>query len=151
MKILLLILTIFSLILTMAPVYPLLASNSEKKHIKSRFAIHFALFFLVLLITTILFFTKGLTANAMQAAHSAGGAKAAAKGIGEGLKALAAALATGIACVGAGIAVGGAAPAAIGAYSEDKETFGKAMIFVVLGEGIAIYGFVISFLILFSN
>lgn len=64
-----------------------------------------------------------------------------------GLGLLACALSTGVACVGAGIAVAGAAPAAIGATSEDPKAFGKALIFVVLGEGVAIYGLLISILI----
>lgn len=61
---------------------------------------------------------------------------------------IAAALATGISTIGAGIAVASAAPAAIGAFSEDPKAFGKALIFVALGEGIAIYGLLISILIL---
>ncbi len=61
---------------------------------------------------------------------------------------LAAALATGAAAVGAGIAVASGASAAIGATGEDPKMFGKALIFVTLGEGIAIYGILISFVIL---
>ncbi len=61
---------------------------------------------------------------------------------------LAAALSTGLACIGAGIAVGNAGAAAIGATAEKPESFGRALIFVGLAEGIAIYGLVISFLIL---
>ena len=57
---------------------------------------------------------------------------------------------TGLACIGAGIAVAAGAPAAIGAVSEDPKVFAKALIFVVLGEGIAIYGLLISILILNS-
>ena len=48
----------------------------------------------------------------------------------------------------AGIAVGAGAPAAIGALTEDPKSFGKALIFVALGEGIALYGMLISILIL---
>ncbi len=59
-----------------------------------------------------------------------------------------AALAVGISCVGGGIAVGNAAPAAIGATSEDPKAFGKSLIFVALGEGIALYGMLIAILIL---
>lgn len=69
---------------------------------------------------------------------------------GDGLKYIGAALATGLATVGTGIAVGGAAPAAIGATSEDEKNFTKALIFVALGEGVAIYGLLISILILNS-
>ena len=70
--------------------------------------------------------------------------------VGDGLKALAAALSTGFATIGTGIAVGNAASAAIGATSEDEKNFTKSLIFVALGEGVAIYGLLISILILFS-
>ena len=50
--------------------------------------------------------------------------------------------------IGAGIAVGSGAPAAIGALTEDPKSFGKALIFVVLGEGIALYGMLIAILII---
>lgn len=67
---------------------------------------------------------------------------------GAGLGYLAAALAVGLSCVGSGIAVAAGAPAAIGATSEDPKNFVKALIFVVLGEGIALYGLLISILII---
>ncbi len=75
-------------------------------------------------------------------------AAAAVSGAAAGMGYIAAALVTGLSCLGAGIAVAAAAPAAIGAVSEDPKSFGKAMIFVVLGEGVAIYGLLISILIL---
>jgi V/A-type H+-transporting ATPase subunit K len=59
-----------------------------------------------------------------------------------------AALATGLACVGAGIAVGIAGAAAIGGITEKPEILGRTLIFVGLAEGIAIYGLIISFMIL---
>jgi len=65
-----------------------------------------------------------------------------------GFTMLAAALSTGLAAIGGGIAVAASAPAAIGATSEDPKAFGKALIFVALGEGIAIYGLLMSILIL---
>ncbi|MDO4730737.1 MAG: ATP synthase subunit C [Clostridia bacterium] len=65
-----------------------------------------------------------------------------------GLGLLAAGLATGISGIGGGIAVGSAAPAAIGATSEDPKAFGKALIFVALGEGVALYGLLVSILII---
>jgi len=77
-------------------------------------------------------------------------ASTAATGTGAGIGYLAAALSTGLACVGAGLAVGNGSAAAIGAVTEDPKMFGRAMIFVVLGEGIAIYGLVISFMIIGS-
>ena len=59
---------------------------------------------------------------------------------------VAAALATGLAGIGGGVA--SAAPAAIAANSENEKTFGKSLIFVALGESIALYGLVISIMIL---
>ena len=66
----------------------------------------------------------------------------------QGMGFIAAALATGCSAIGAGWAVASAAPAAIGAISENSENFGKAIIFVALGEGVAIYGLLISILII---
>ena len=63
-------------------------------------------------------------------------------------KSLAAAISTGLATVGAGIAVGGTGAAAVGAIAEKPESFGRSLIFVGLAEGIAIYGLIISFLVL---
>lgn len=89
----------------------------------------------------------------MPAFVSAEGAEAAteaADSFSKGMQYLAAALSTGLATIGTGLAVGHAAPAAIGATSEDDKNFTKSLIFVALGEGVAIYGLLISILILFS-
>jgi V/A-type H+-transporting ATPase subunit K len=67
--------------------------------------------------------------------------------LGAGLAYIGMAISTGLACVGAGIAVAQASGAAIGAITENPKMLGRAMIFVVLGEGIAIYGLAISFII----
>lgn len=74
--------------------------------------------------------------------------EAPADGLALGLGLLAAGLVTGLAGIGGGIAVAAGAPAAIGATSEDPKMFGRALIFVALGESIALYGVVISILIL---
>lgn len=66
----------------------------------------------------------------------------------KGLGMIAAALVTGLSGIGGGIAVAAAAPAAIGATSEDPKAFGKALIFVALGESIALYGLLVSIMIL---
>ncbi|HEY5557409.1 ATP synthase subunit C [Acetobacterium sp.] len=67
-----------------------------------------------------------------------------------GLGYIAAALSTGLACLGAGYAVGVVGSAALGAVSEDPKILGKTLIYVGLAEGVAIYGLVISILILGS-
>lgn len=61
---------------------------------------------------------------------------------------LAAAISTGLATIGAGIAVSNTGAAAIGAIAEKPESFGRALIFVGLAEGIAIYGLIIAFMVL---
>ena len=71
-----------------------------------------------------------------------------ASGMEAGLAYIGAALATGLSSLAAGIAVAAAAPAAIGAVSEDDKNFVKSLIFVALGEGCAIYGLLISIMIL---
>lgn len=66
----------------------------------------------------------------------------------KGMGLLAAGLVTGLAGIGGGIAVAAGAPAAIAATAENPKSFGKSIIFVALGESIALYGVVISILIL---
>ena len=68
----------------------------------------------------------------------------------KGMTMIAAGLAVGLAGIGGGIAVGSGAPAAIAATSEDPKSFAKSMLFVALGEAVAIYGLVIALLMLFS-
>ena len=76
------------------------------------------------------------------------GSVTAALSTGAGMGYLGAALAVGLACVGSGIAVSSGASAAIGATSENPDAFVKSLIFVVLGEGIALYGLLIAILII---
>ncbi len=61
---------------------------------------------------------------------------------------LSAALATGLSSLAAGYAVGKLGAAAVGALAEKPDLFGRLLIFVGLAEGIAIYGVIISILIL---
>ena len=69
-------------------------------------------------------------------------------GSSKGIAMIAAALATGLACIGAGIAVAVVASSAVGAVSENPSLLGKTIIFAGLAEGIAIYGLIISIMIL---
>ena len=66
----------------------------------------------------------------------------------KGIGMIAAALSTGLACLGAGIAVALVASSAVGAISENPGLLGKTIIFAGLAEGIAIYGLIISIMIL---
>src|SRR5262249_18810880 len=66
----------------------------------------------------------------------------------KGLAYLAAAMSTGLAALGAGVAVSGTGSAAIGAIAVKPEALERSLIFVGLAEGVAIYGLLISFLVL---
>jgi V/A-type H+-transporting ATPase subunit K len=61
---------------------------------------------------------------------------------------IAASLSTALGAIGAGYAVARVGSAAVGAVAEKPELFGRALVLVGLAEGIAIYGLIISILIL---
>ena len=67
---------------------------------------------------------------------------------GAGLGFLAAAVSTGLACFGAGLAVSNVGSAALGLVGEKPEMLGTTLIYLGLAEGIAIYGVIVSLLIL---
>ncbi len=95
----------------------------------------------IVIVATIIVLTGGISASAADNTQAAAAAS-------NGLKYIAAALAIGISAIGSGIAVASSSAAALGALSEDPKIFGKAFVFVGLAEGIAIYGLIISILIL---
>lgn len=132
----------------MIPLFVTLKRVRDKKPTNRKVAViaNVASFFGVLAVMTLL----PLTGAFAETADAAANAAANAGGLAEGLKYIGAALSTGLGTIGTGIAVGGAAPAAIGAVSENDKSFSKALIFVALGEGVAIYGLLISILILFG-
>mgnify|MGYP003099488398 FL=1 len=112
---------------------------------KRRMITHVCFFFAIVLGTVFFSATNAYAAGADDVTMKMAGS------IGQGLGFIAAALATGLSALGAGIAVAAAAPAAIGAFSENEKNFGKSMIFVALGEGVAIYGLLISIFIIFMK
>lgn len=61
---------------------------------------------------------------------------------------IAAALVTGLSAIGAAYAVAVVGGAAMGAVAEKPETAGRALVFVGLAEGIAIYGLIVAIMIL---
>ena len=60
----------------------------------------------------------------------------------------AAAASAGLAALGAGYAVAQVGTAALGALAEKPDLFGRVLVMVGLAEGIAIYGLIVSILIL---
>ena len=78
-------------------------------------------------------------------------AEAAARGevtTGMGLALIGAGIPTAFAAIGAGIALGPVGAAALAVVAEKPEIFGRTLVYVGLAEGIAIYGLVVSILIL---
>ncbi len=142
---LIIILPLIAVALIMTPIFAAIFRKRSGKTVHPKRAVitNIASFFGVMLTMTILPLTGAFAAEpaAAEAAAQAGS---------DGLKYLAAALSTGLGSIAAGIAVGAGAPAAIGAISENEKSFSKALIFVALGEGVAIYGLLISILILFG-
>ena len=107
-----------------------------------------AMFCGLFLLTAVL----GISGAASAAAPEAAGAAAAASGgIAEGMKYIAAALAVGLSGIGGGLAVASSASAALGAISENDSMFGKALIFVGLAEGVALYGLIIALVLHFVS
>ena len=133
--------TITSIALILSVAVPLAAYlKMGKKHGKGLLAANVISFFSVVLVATVCAFSPSpVFADAAPAAAAAAD---------NGMAYLAAALVTGLACIGAGIAVAAAASAALGAISENDKIMGKALIFVALAEGIALYGLLVTFMIL---
>lgn len=68
--------------------------------------------------------------------------------IGLGLALIGIGLPTGLASIGAALAVGPVGAAALAVIAEKPEVFGRSLVFLGLAEGIAIYGLVVSILLL---
>ena len=137
------LLPLIAVILVIAPLFFICKKGASATTLKNRLIAQICVFCGVFVLA-FLFQFGGVSALAEgeAAANSITGTLA------QGMGFIAAALATGCSALGAGWAVASAAPAAIGAISENSENFGKAIIFVALGEGVAIYGLLIAILII---
>ena len=109
-----------------------------------------AVFFISLVFITTAISVSAVAADADTASEIAAATadKSSVSALGVGM--IAAALAVGIAGIGSGIAVAASAPSAMGAISENEKLFGKALIYVAMAEGIAIYGLLVAILIIFT-
>ena len=136
MKIMLLVLLVLIIVVPAAAFH---FGEKRRGRFKAALAVNLTLFFGVLL-----FATAYLFAGSAMAAEEA----AAVSGEAAGIAFIAAAIVTSVATVATGIAVATSASAALGALSENDKIFGKAIIFVAMAEGIALYGLLVSFMIL---
>lgn len=138
------VLTVLFALIALTVIVPIaLYYKSDKKKGKECLLMNAISFFSILGVAMVC--TLGGGVNALAAGDAAG------LTVGEGLKFIGAALSTGLSGIGGGLAVASAASAAIGAMSENEKIMGKTLIFVALAEGIALYGLVISILILFNS
>lgn len=137
--------------LLMLPIVSAVKKRKSGKSIKNAFMVNFCAFFGVMAICAVLPF--GLNAYADNendgASVTAEAEETEDNGGTDGLMYIASALAVGLGAIGGGIAIAAAAPAAIGAVSEDPKSFSKALIFVALGEACALYGFIVALCMLF--
>ena len=122
--------------------------EKSRKRYKRSLACNCFFFFGTLVLASVLSLGGAGSVQAAGAAADVAATGAAAGGLSSGLGYIAAALATSLSGIGSGIAVASSASAALGAISEDQSIFGKSMIFVAMAEGIALYGLIISFMIL---
>ncbi len=111
---------------------------------KSPFALLAALGFVAIVAAAVA--TGSLIAASPAFAATAPGAPLDPQTVSWGL--MAAAIATAASALAAGYAVGKVGTAAIGAFAEKPELMARLLIFVGLAEGIAIYGLIVSILIL---
>jgi V/A-type H+-transporting ATPase subunit K len=111
------------------------------------------LFMPTLVVNIVLFFGAQLVAaflgvnDALAAAEAAGGGLADIS-TGMGLAFIGIGLPTALSTIAAGIAVGPIGAASLAAVSEKPEMFGRTLVYLGLAEGIAIYGLVLSILLL---
>ncbi|HHB93216.1 MAG TPA: ATPase [Thioploca sp.] len=68
--------------------------------------------------------------------------------VGMGLAMIGAGIPTALATIGAGIAVGPVGAASLAVIAEKPEMFGRTLVYLGLAEGIAIYGLVVTILML---
>lgn len=98
--------------------------------------------------TALLLWTPDVLAAAASGDTAAAAAAVKGAGIDSSWVFIGAAVATGLSSLGAGFAVARVGTAAVGALAEKPELFGRLLIFIGLAEGIAIYGLIVSILML---
>jgi len=123
--------------LTIAAGFYLYLTRNKQNIKRIRKLVKSSVFAYTVLVAVFLFFLIPNIARAQSSTDSS-----------SGIGFLAAALSTGLATIGAGYAVGAVGSSALGAVSEDPNILGKTLIFVGLAEGIAIYGLIVSIMIL---
>lgn len=121
-----------------------LEADRARRLFRPTVTLNIALFFGAQLLVAILGINDAMAQPAVEAAVS-GSAEIT---VGMGLAFIGIALPTAFSTVGAGLAVGPIGAASLAAVSEKPEMFGRTLVYLGLAEGIAIYGLVLSILLL---
>jgi len=120
---------------------PKVLATHNSVHIKRGLGLNFVLFSAGLVVMMFM----GMQ-DVMAAAETAEGTREISTGL--GLTLLGIGLPTGLATIGAGIAVSSVGAASLAVITEKPEMFGRTLVYLGLAEGIAIYGLVMSILLL---
>ncbi len=118
-------------------VYLLKSKENDEKRVKKALGMNLASF-VPLMVMALVFLVP----------QAVGAQEVVSTGLDRGLGFIAAAASTSFATLGTGYAVAVVGSAALGAVSEDQSVLGKTLIFVGMAEGIAIYGLIVSILII---
>ena len=111
------------------------------KNVRKPMIANIAMFCTVFAACAVVFLTQG-------AAAVSDGSLVTSDGFAKGMGYLSAAIAVSVSGIAGGKAVSSSASAAIGALAENEGTFGKALVFVGMAEGIALYGMLVAFIII---
>lgn len=124
--------------------YRPLEAARARRLFRPTIGVNLVLFFGAQLALAILGVQDAMAASEAGAAAAGGGEIS----VGLGLAFIGIALPTAFSTVGAGLAVGPIGAASLAAVSEKPEMFGRTLVYLGLAEGIAIYGLVLSILLL---
>jgi V/A-type H+-transporting ATPase subunit K len=122
-------------------IYPRKVSNHIPRWVKGSVVLNLGFFVLGV---------GGLLIGGLSETFAAEGVAGEAKeiSIGLGLALIGVGLPTGLATIGAGIAVSSVGSASLAVITEKPDLFGRTLVYLGLAEGIAIYGLVVSILLL---
>ena len=137
---------LFAVLAILSPLFLVGIRKYTGRRARRALGVNLTSFALCMVFAVVFGFCGGAQAAPVDAAGAAGTSDA----LATGLKYVAAALAVGLSGIGGGIAVASSASSALGAISENDKTFGKALIFVGLAEGVALYGLIVALLLLFT-
>ena len=142
---------LFGSLLLISPLFLIVLRRLNGKKARTALFGHASAFFGIFVLASVFTLSGHAMAADTATATSTVASVAASTSFADGMKYLSAALAVGISGIAAAIAVSSSASAALGALSENENLFGKALIFVAMAEGIALFGLIVAILLIFMG